>query len=165
MVLNDDQVIQTPGWDRILLDMLAELRQRDGHGLHILHWRDGINDAALPQGFATEDLLSITDTFYPVEAMRHLFVDNYFRFIGRIAGLLEYVPEVFIEHLHYCNGKAPMDKNYAQTNSQSAYDRDGQAFEEWCLKSGYALAGKINEARGWIVHCKNFKPSSEKAAV
>lgn len=150
MVLNDDQIIHTPRWDRIILDCIATWEKEHGHRYVIPHWRDGIHDDRLPQGFMTQELLQVMGTYYPEGYMRHLFTDNYFLFLGKVCGLLRFIPDIYIEHLHFVNGKAPVDANYAETQTKDAYDRDGKLFEEWALKKGYPLTeiikGRIEEA-------------------
>lgn len=143
MVFNDDLIVHTPGWDKLLLDKLDDLESKSKHRLWILHWRDGIQDGNLCQGFSTKELLSITNSFFPIGYMRHLFVDNYYKFIGESCGILHYVPEVFIEHLHYTAGKSQLDDNYRQTNSIEAYNRDGEAFRKWVEQNGEDLVSKI----------------------
>jgi hypothetical protein len=143
MVLNDDQVIHTPGWDRILLGTIDAWQAERGHRLVIPHWRDGLHDRKLPQGFVTDALLEATGSYYPRGYMRHLFTDNYFLVLGQMCDLLSYVPQVFIEHLHLANGKAPMDANYAETQSKAAYDRDREAFERWRREDGFRVTEAI----------------------
>ena len=143
MVLNDDQVIHTPGWDRLLLATIDRWQAERGHRFVIPHWRDGIHDQTLPQGFATDALLEVTGSVYPRGYMRHLFTDNYFLFLGQMCDLLRYVPQVFIEHLHFVNGKAPMDESYVQTQTPASFDRDRAAFERWKRDEAFRLTEAI----------------------
>lgn len=136
MVLNDDQIIHTSGWDRMILDRLDKLEAESGHRLWIPHWRDGIHDEKLCQGFSTREMLAATGSHLPRGYMRHLFTDNYFMFIGKTCGLLHYMPEIFIEHLHFVVGKAPVDQNYQRSNSVDAYQRDETAFKRWLKERG-----------------------------
>ena len=143
MILNDDQIIHTPGWDRVLLDAIDEFARDRGHRLVIPHWRDGIHDERLPQGFVTAELLAITQSYLPRGYMRHLFTDNYFKFIGETCGMLRYVPEVFIEHLHFVNGKAKPDANYAETQNSVAYRRDEAQFRRWMNEGALPMMAAI----------------------
>lgn len=146
MILNDDQVIHTPRWDRLVLDAIDGWERERGHRLVIPHWRDGIHDRKLPQGFVTAELLEATRTYYPRGYMRHLFTDNYFLMLGRQCGLLRYLPEVFIEHLHVANGKAPMDASYAETQTSAAYARDKAAFDRWMAEAAFDTTERIRLA-------------------
>ena len=152
MILNDDQVIQTAGWDRKLLDAIDDFANERGHRVVIPHWRDGIHDQRLPQGFVTAELLAITGSYLPRGYMRHLFTDNYFMTIGQVCGILRYVPEVFIEHLHFHNGKSPLDANYAETQNREAYQREEVAFRRWLgdagLQTTTAIFRAISEVTG-----------------
>ena len=150
MVLNDDQIIQTNRWDGILLDELVQLEESNGHRLWILHWRDGIQDQKLCQGFVTKEMLAITGSFFPRNYMRHLYIDNYFMFIGESCGILKYIPEVFIEHLHYSVGKSPLDASYMQTNSLEALARDGAAYRKWVNEQGLEIVSKINRIKAGL---------------
>ena len=146
MILNDDHVIQTPGWDRKLLDVIDENAREHGHRIVIPHWRDGIHDERLAQGFVTAELLAVTGTYLPRGYMRHLFTDNYFMTIGQVCGILRYVGEVFIEHLHFHNGKAALDANYAETQNNEAYQREEVAFRRWLNEAGLPTTTAILSA-------------------
>jgi hypothetical protein len=68
-------------------------------------------------------------------------------FIGERCGVLKYIPEVFIEHLHYSTGKSPIDASYMQSNSSQAYLRDEAAYEKWVNDRGLEIVRKINQKK------------------
>lgn len=143
MILNDDQVIQTKGWDKILLNRLNKLKKESGHGLHILHWRDGINDNKLCQSFVTKEMKELLGSYYPRRYMKHLYTDNMYYFIGTQCGLLNYVPEVYIEHLHVCKDRTLIDNNYLKTQNKQAYERDSQLYVKWLREKCINVCNKI----------------------
>lgn len=143
MILNDDQIIHTKGFDKILMDKLDELEEKSGHRLWILHWKDGIHNENLCQSFLTKEMKEVFGTYYPKGYMRHLFSDNMYHFIGQQLGILNYIPEIFIEHLHVVNQKAPMDESYAETNSQDRYRIDGNEYARWLNEKGIETLTKV----------------------
>lgn len=149
LVLNDDQVIHTHGWDKMLLDEIDRLESQHGHRLWILSWRDGIQDGNLCQGFATKEMLEITGSYYPVGYMRHLYSDDYFMHIGKECNILRYLPDVYIEHLHFSVGKSPNDKSYAETNCAEAFNRDKEAFDLWKAEKSIGIISRIRGGYQW----------------
>lgn len=143
MVLNDDQVIHTKDFDKMLLDKVDEFEKKNGHRLCIPYWRDSIQDKNLCESFLTHEMKDILKTYYPEGYMHHLYSDNMYMFIGSECGLLEYMPEIYIEHLHCVNGKAPVDQSYQETNSAEAYQRDGAQYVRWLQENGVAICEKI----------------------
>lgn len=157
MVLNDDQIIHTKEFDKLIMKTLDDLERESEHRIWILHWKDGINDEKLCQSFATKEFLEITDTYYPDGFMRHLYSDNMYQFIGENCGILHYMPEIYIEHNHPCVGKAAFDETYQRTNSKKLYSRDGVMYAEWLNRMALPLCKKIHE--------KINKPFNEEEIV
>jgi len=149
MILNDDQIIQTKDFDKILMDRLAKKEKESGHRLWILHWKDGINDEKLCQSFCSDQMLELLGSYYPRRCMRHLYSDNLYHFIGENCKILEYCPDVFIEHLHFVNKKAEIDGSYEETNSKERYAIDGDAFGRWLLAYGAETCVKILKKIGY----------------
>jgi hypothetical protein len=143
MILNDDQIIHTKDFDEILWQKLEELEKKSGHRLWILHWKDGIQDEKLCQSFLTKEMKDILGSYYPKGFMRHLYSDNMYHFIGGQCGILNYMPNIFIEHNHFINKKAEVDQSYQESNSQEAYARDGNFYAKWLIEHGYNTCEKI----------------------
>jgi len=148
MILNDDQIIHTKHFDKLLMDKLDALEKEHGHRLHILHWKDGINDQKLCQSFATKEMLEVLGTYYPDGYMRHLYSDNMYQLIGETCGLLHYMPEIYIEHRHPCAGKARTDATYQKTNSRQLYQADGAQYARWLNSQAIPMCKKISEKLG-----------------
>jgi len=146
MILNDDQVIQTKDFDKIIMTKIDELAEKYGHRIWIPHWNDTVQGETLCQSFATKEFLEIFKTYYPDKCMRHLYSDNLYHFIGDACGILHYIPEVTIEHRHFVNKKAEIDDTYKQTNSKERYEQDGKAFAEWLNRDAVSVCRAICEA-------------------
>jgi hypothetical protein len=140
MILNDDQIIHTKGFDKILLDKLNELEK---HRLWILHWKDGYKNEKLPQSFCTREMLKLQCGKYYTGKMVHLYTDNAYKHIGEQCGILHYVSDIYIEHLHVANGKAAMDKNYEISENINSYKRDKEYFDQWKRDIAPSIIQKI----------------------
>jgi hypothetical protein len=61
---------------------------------------------------------------------RHLYVDNAWKAIGDATGILTYLPEVIVEHMHEVYGKAPKDQTYIDVYDDNGA-RDYVAWKAW----------------------------------
>jgi hypothetical protein len=64
-------------------------------------------------------------------ALTHLFVDDFWRDLGRAADCLRYLPEVVVEHLHPIAGKAEWDEGHKRVNAASMYAADRVAYTRY----------------------------------
>ena len=69
-------------------------------------------------------------------ALTHLYVDNYWRDLGRACRCLTYLPVVVVEHLHPLAGKATWDEGYRRVNDRAMYDKDAAAYQAYWLEFG-----------------------------
>jgi hypothetical protein len=143
MILNDDQIIHTKGFDKKMMQKV-----KDTKGLCILGWKDDVNDDRLSPSFATKEFLEFVDGWYYPMPTRHLYGDNMYDFIGRACDIFYYLENVYIEHRHPSNGKAKVDASYEQSNSQARYDQDGKVYASWLDKYAIELCEKVLEAKG-----------------
>ena len=60
----------------------------------------------------------------------HLYIDNFWKFMGIYMGNLNYMDNVIIEHLHYSLGKCPFDSMYGINNTQECYSVGRFIFNE-----------------------------------
>lgn len=129
--LGDDHRHRTYGWDRLIGHAMAEM----GSGL--VYGDDGLQGERLPTApFWSADIIRALGWFYPPVLM-HLYADDYWLRLANDLGCRRYLPQVLIEHEHYCNGKAVKDESYAE--SERFYDQDRVAFELF-LANGHAEA-------------------------
>jgi hypothetical protein len=123
--MGDDHVPRTDGWAQRWLEALREL------GSGTVYGRDGYQDEELPTQWATTtDIIKALGRMVPAP-VEHLFSDTAVGKLGREAGCLRYLPDTFIEHMHYIVGKAPHDAQYEKVNSTAQWQRDEAAYYRW----------------------------------
>jgi hypothetical protein len=125
--LDDDHWPLTEGWDAAMLDAL------DAPGVHIVYGDDLLQGENLPTAPAMSAELLMTLGWMGPPVLRHLYVDNFWRDLGRAAGCLYYLPRVVIEHRHPFAHKAAMDEGYARANAPEQYQADKAAYEAWLV--------------------------------
>jgi len=122
--LGDDHLPRTRGWDRLLLEAIDRMG-----GTGIVYG----DDLFMRQNLPTAPVISadiVQALGWMCEpSLRHMYVDNVWRDIGRGAGCLAYVPDVVIEHVHFRAGKAAADQVYAE--SEAGTDADRAAYGRW----------------------------------
>jgi hypothetical protein len=115
ILVNDDMIIRTPGWDKKVIEFDASISDK----IYLAYG----NDLFKKQGLCTFPILS-RDTCkllvepYPKE-YQGAFIDfHLFDIFKRLqhAGInrTHYLDDVVFEHLHYRTGKAPFDETYAK---------------------------------------------------
>lgn len=135
--MGDDHRVRTPGWDEMLT--------RAAGPLGIAYGDDLIQGEQLPTAvLMAADIVRIVGHMCP-PVLEHLFIDNYWKALGEGIDAIEYVPDVVIEHLHPSAGKAEMDESYARTNHPDQYERDGQAWRDYC--DGGHLQNEVDAVR------------------
>jgi hypothetical protein len=121
--LGDDHMIRTPGWDRQILEALSTPG--------IAYGDDGLQGERLPTApFISAEIVTALG-WYALPLCRHLFVDNAWRDLGVGAGVLRYLPDVAIEHMHPLAGKGEWDPGYEQANGPDSVERDKAAYHRW----------------------------------
>ena len=120
----DDHMPRTPGWDSLLL---AAIDAMGGTGIAYG------NDLIFGEGLPTAPVISADIVralgWMCLPPLRHMAVDLVWKDLGSEAGCLAYVPEVTVEHVHWCNGKAPLDPVYAE--SEAGKDDDRARYFQW----------------------------------
>jgi hypothetical protein len=120
--LGDDHLPKTQGWDRLLLDAL------DGMGgTGIAYGDDTIMSERLPTAPVISSDIVRALGWMCLPALRHMCVDLVWKDLGHGAGCIAYVPSVTVEHLHWGQGKSPLDATYAEAESRHQEDRDAYA--------------------------------------
>lgn len=132
----DDHVPRTPHWVRAYVDAL-----RAGAG--IVYGDDGYQHENLPTEWAMRtEIVNALGRMVPAP-VDHLYCDNSIRELGRAAGLLRYLPDVTIEHMHPSAGKAPTDAQYDRVNGPEQYAGDRAAYREWKRSGLHADAARL----------------------
>jgi len=123
--LGDDHRPRTEGWDRQYLDELH------GLGTGIVYGNDLLQGENLPTQVAmTTDIVRALGYMSPPR-LTHLFVDNFWRDLGKHAGCLTYLPDVIVEHVHPVAGKADWDPGYRRVNNADVYSADARAYQTY----------------------------------
>jgi hypothetical protein len=119
--MGDDHRPRTEGWDRAYLTALQSLPG-------IVYGNDLLQGPNLPTQCAISARLVRALGHMAPEVLTHLYVDNYWRDLGRATGCLAYLPDVIVEHLHPMVGKAEWDDGHRRVNRPSMYERDRAAY-------------------------------------
>jgi hypothetical protein len=123
--MGDDHMPVTVGWAQRYVETLREL------GAGIVYARDDYMDEKLPTHWAmTADIVRALGRMVPAR-VEHLFCDNAILDLGNAAGCIRYLSDVLIQHRHYGNGLAPMDKQYQRVNGREQWNRDEAAYLKW----------------------------------
>ena len=138
----DDHLPRTPGWDKILLDAISP----DGG---ISYGNDMIMGENLPTAPVVSRNIVAALGWLCAPGLSHMCVDNVLKDIGEGAGCLTYCPEVVIEHLHWCAGKAAVDETYSEAGIFSTDHPDWHAYQAWRADRMAADVAAVEAAIGW----------------
>lgn len=126
-MFGDDVLPATRGWDRMLIDAL-------GDRLGIAYGDDGLRHKHapdLPTHYVTQAEVYERLGWFAPPTIRHLFLDNVARELGKALRNFVYVDAAKISHLHRWVGLAPDDQTYREANDKSKRRLDQAAFEAW----------------------------------
>lgn len=140
--MGDDHRPRTVGWDAAYLSALREM------GAGIVYGDDGLQHEALPTQCAMSSSIVRTLGWMCPPVLQHLWIDNFWRDLGNLAGCLRYLPDVSIEHMHPYVGKAEMDEGYVRVNALEMIDADRGAYEVYAAERLAADAEKVRALRG-----------------
>jgi hypothetical protein len=139
--LGDDHRPRTRGWDGTYLRELGEL------GTGIVYGDDLLQGQAIPTQVAmTADIVQALGHMAP-PCLTHLFVDNYWRDLGKGADCIRYLPDVVVEHVHPFANKAVMDDGYARVNAPLMYATDSAAYGSYAARHLVADIQKVKALR------------------
>ncbi|MFJ1664807.1 hypothetical protein ACIOK4_00170 [Streptomyces bottropensis] len=119
--MGDDHRPRTKGWDQAYLFALQALPG-------IVYGNDLLQGVNLPTQCAISAPIVRALGHMAPETLTHLYVDNYWRDLGRAAGCLSYLPDVIVEHVHPIAGKAEWDDGHRRVNRPALYERDRDAY-------------------------------------
>jgi hypothetical protein len=140
--MGDDHAPRTPGWDKVFLDHLTEMRTGVVYG----------NDLFQGQNLATavcmtSDIIK-TLGYFSLPGANHLFLDNFWMSIGRGIDRLYYFDDVVIEHIHPAKEKAEWDEVYANANSGETWAFDEAAYLKYLANQYSSDIVKLKTALG-----------------
>lgn len=138
-MFGDDVVPETPGWDTALVEGLKDR-------LGVAYGDDGLRDKHapdLPTHYITQTEVYRRLGYLSPPTIRHLFLDNVARDIGRYLRNFVYVP-VKIKHLHpWVEGEQIHDQTYAEGGRNSDLRHaDRMAYIKWSQNRDWKRALK-----------------------
>jgi len=141
--MGDDHRPRTKGWDQLYLDALREL------GTGIVYGNDLLQGERLATQVAmTTDIVRALGFMAP-PVLRHMYVDNYWIDLGRMAGCLRYLPDVVVEHMHPLAGKAEWTEGHIRVNAEASYSADRIAYMRYRAEQGLSRdVAKVKALRG-----------------
>jgi hypothetical protein len=129
--MGDDHRPRTPGWDIELVNSIKDIKHGIAYGNDLLQGRN------LPTAVLLKSSIVKTLGFMAPPAMKHLYLDNFWKDLGIELGSLVYSNDVIIEHLHFTNGKSEQDNGYAEVNSSELYNYDKNQYEIFHSSGGF----------------------------
>lgn len=115
--MGDDHIPRTKDWD---ITLTRTLRER---GVGIAYGNDIIQGKNLPTAVVmTSNIIKRLGYMSPPELV-HMYLDNFWRDLGQATGVLSYVPEVIIEHVHPVHGHVDWDDTYVEAGQQMSTDQ------------------------------------------
>ena len=124
MVLGDDHIPRTEGWDTALL---AAIDGMGGTG--IAYGNDLLQGQALcTAAMMSSDIVAALG-WMAHPGMKHYHIDNVWQDLGQDAGCLAYCPDVILEHCHPGNGKGTYDLTYTEESNLGPGDQ--AAYMHW----------------------------------
>lgn len=122
-VVGDDVLFRTPGWDRQIRSALKTPGLAYGNDL--------IHGEKHPTAVFLSSAIAKALGWVALPSARHQWVDDAWKRLGQELGVLRYLGDVVIEHLHPAVGKADWDEGYRRVFDDSAAAADHAAFERW----------------------------------
>ena len=124
--LGDDHRTRTSGWDRKLTKATGDFGITHGNDLTL-----DPNGSDLPTAVVmTSNIIMELGYMSPPE-FKHLYLDVFWREMGKKLNIFSYHPDIIIEHLHPQVSKNQWDAGYVECNSQEIYDLDGEAWKKY----------------------------------
>jgi hypothetical protein len=143
--MGDDHRPRTPSWDTAMLASLRDL------GTGVVYGDDLLQGERLCTSWAmTSDIVRALGRMVPAP-VEHMYCDNSVMDVAKLAGCLQYLPDVVIEHVHPLAGKAEWDDGYRQVNRREQYRADELAYRRWLMDgraADVAAVGALRTIRG-----------------
>jgi len=121
--LGDDHIPRTGRWLEQVLNATARWL--------VVYGRDGFQDQRLPTWWAmSRQMVQLLGGMVPAP-VSHLYCDDVVKALGEAAGVIKYLPDVLVEHMHPLAGKGRWDEQYRRVNHPELYARDRAVYESW----------------------------------
>jgi hypothetical protein len=114
--LGDDNIPRTTYWDKEI-----EVQLLNSNYL-MCYPRDGLRNESLPTVISMKsEVVSAINGFAP-ESFTHLYVDDFWLYLGQKTSSIIYLPQIFVEHMHPVKGEVEYDDQYRFLNSSKNYE-------------------------------------------
>ncbi len=123
--MGDDVRIRTNAWDAKMLEEISLIPNAVAYG------NDLYQGEKLPTAVLLDANIVRTLGFMSPPALKHLYIDNFWRTLGEKLSSLKYFSEIILEHMHFANAKAAKDNTYKETDSSEMYRSDSAAFIDY----------------------------------
>lgn len=141
--IGDDHRFRTPGWDRTFVSLL------DQRGGGMVYGDDGFRvDGDIPTQIFISSSIVRALGWMALPGAKHLYLDNAWRVLGDSAGVLYYMPDIVVEHMHPAAGKGEWDAGHVAVNAKAVYDHDAAVFARWLEHGLEADVAKVKAAVG-----------------
>jgi hypothetical protein len=132
----DDVLFRTQNWDHKVNKALVTPGIAFGDDL--------AHHAAHPTAVFMSSRVAKALGYLALPDCRHQYVDNAWWEVGTALGILRYLPDVIVEHMHVAYQKAEWDATYHEVYSQPQAGIDHAAFLAWKADK---MAGEVAKAR------------------
>jgi len=113
----DDHYPLTNKWNSIMYNALKERGP-----CAMVYGNDRNQGIRLPTQIIMDSLIVKKFGYMGHPTFKHLYVDDFWKYVGTYIGSLIYLDNVIIEHLHYSINKAPLDTLYIINDSPQSYE-------------------------------------------
>jgi len=124
--IGDDHLFRTIGWDTKMMD---EIESHGGWG--IAYGDDLLKGRSLATHCVMSANIPKALGYMAIPGLQHMYMDDFWMEIGNNLGILYYLPDVVVEHMHFSNGKSEKDEIYKESNDSSIPGDDFRVFEVW----------------------------------
>lgn len=124
----DDVLFRTPGWDRIVEEALST--PGIAYGDDLIHGKN--HPSAVWMSSAIAKALG----WLALPATTHQWADDAWKRLGQELGLLRFLPDVIVEHMHPAVNKGEWDDTYAAVFNDERAKSDYEGFTHWVDDGG-----------------------------
>jgi hypothetical protein len=135
--MGDDHRPRTRGWNTMLCDALAPVG--------IAYGNDLLQGEKMATAVVMTANIVATLGYMVPPSLEHLCADLVWCEWGRALGVLSYLDNVVIEHMHPANGKAITDVGYQMANSPAQVKRDADAYYAYMAGDFHTDVAKLKE--------------------
>lgn len=139
--MGDDHRPRSAGWDA---EYLSTLKKTPG----IVYGNDLIHGPNLPTQFAVSGAIVQELRFMSPEGLKHMYIDNYWRDIGKAAECLTYRGDVVVEHMHPVAHKGEYDEGYERVNAPEVFSHDAEVYAAYMTMYEGRDVAAIRKATG-----------------